>query len=155
MPSNEPSLISISMQNKNNCQNESLKQYQKEIGDYKRDILMETLKNYETIIEENKYLYQQELFQFEYGLSKHIYQINDLMNYLNDYLNHRTDRIIPEIRDKQAIFRMKLKYPRHCRKLSSSNINKSISIYPEAIVETSENFFTRQELSFLSSTGTT
>ncbi|CAF2756381.1 unnamed protein product [Rotaria sp. Silwood2] len=115
MPSNEPSLISISMQNKNNCQNESLKQYQKEIGDYKRDILMETLKNYETIIEENKYLYQQELFQFEYGLSKHIYQINDLMNYLNDYLNHRTDRIIPEIRDKQAIFRMKLKYPRHCQ----------------------------------------
>ena len=91
-------------------------------------------------------------FQFEYEFSKHNYQINDLMICLNDYLNHRTNRIIREIRYKEAIFRMKLKYPHHRRKSSTSNINKNISIYPEATIGTSENPFTPQELSFLSST---
>ena len=62
MPTNEPSSTCMSIQNNNNSRNESLKQYRKQIRDYKRDMLMETLKNYERSIEENEYVYQQEFF---------------------------------------------------------------------------------------------
>ena len=107
IPSNERSLTSIAMENNTNSQTESHKNYRRQIRDNKREMLLETLANYETVIEENEYLYQEELLRFEYELSKHTYTINHLMTCINHYLNHRTDRIIREIRYKEAIFRMK------------------------------------------------
>lgn len=153
--SNESLSALLSNENSSDSQKESLKQYRKLIRDCKRDMLMEMLKNYETNFEENEYLYQEELFRFEYEFSTHVNEIKDLVSSLHNYLNHRTDRITRDIRYKEAILRMKLKYPRHRRKLSSSDVDTSINIYPEAIVETLENIFTREELNFLSSTGNT
>ena len=119
-------------------QKEINRKHQKKIRGYKRQMLAKTLEEYETSIEENEYLYQEELLKFEYESSTPTNQMKDLMICLTNYLNHRTNKIIREIRYKESLFHVKLNHPRH-RTLSS--INKYISVYPEAIVETSENLF--------------
>lgn len=131
---------------------ESDKKHRKQIRDEKRQRLHQSLEHYETIIEENEFLYQAELLHFEYDLCKDMDETNNLMSCLNNYLNHHTDKMIREVYFKEATFRMKLIHPRHQRK-SSSYANKHISVYPEAIVETSENLFTDQEFTLLSCTG--
>ena len=154
----DSSVTSMSMKNQQNKkdhrQQEINKKHQKNIRDYKRQTLAKTFEEYETIIEENEYLYQEELLKFEYESSTHTNQMNNLMTCMNNYLNHRTNKIIREIRYKEAIFRVKLNHPRH-RTKSSSTINKNINVYPEAIDETFENLFTDKELAFLSSIGNT
>ena len=118
----------------------------------KRQYLIKTLEEYESSIEELEYSYQNKLFRMESDLSSQFERKNKCICDLNDYLNHRTSQTIREIRYKQTIFRYKLARPRHRRSSASSRI-KTISIYPEAIIETSENLFTDKELDFLSSAG--
>ncbi|CAF1097900.1 unnamed protein product [Rotaria magnacalcarata] len=134
---------------------ETHQQYRKNIREYKRQVLMKNFEDYETSIEGNEYLYQEELLKFEYELSKDIEPVNNLMNCLHYYLNHRTDRLIREIRYKEAIFRIKLNHPHYHSSSSSSSSSSplkidSVSVYPEAIIETSENLFTDEEIKFLS-----
>ncbi|CAF4412539.1 unnamed protein product, partial [Rotaria magnacalcarata] len=101
-------------------------QYRKKIREYKRQVLMKNFEDYETIIEGNEYLYQEELLKFEYELSKDIEPVNSLMNSLYYYLNHRTDRLIREIRYKEVIFRIKLNHPHSHGSSSSSSSSLKI-----------------------------
>ncbi|CAF2139141.1 unnamed protein product, partial [Rotaria magnacalcarata] len=87
---------------------------------------MKNFEDYETIIEGNEYLYQEELLKFEYELSKDIEPVNSLMNSLYYYLNHRTDRLIREIRYKEVIFRIKLNHPHSHGSSSSSSSSLKI-----------------------------
>jgi hypothetical protein len=75
------------------------------------------------------------------------------MNCLNNYLKHRTDKGIREIRYKETIFRTKLNHSR--RRYSSSVTNRTVNVYPEAIIEVLGNHhpFTDKELVLLSSAG--
>ncbi|CAM4825035.1 unnamed protein product [Rotaria magnacalcarata] len=129
---------------------ETHQQYRKKIREYKRQVLMKNFEDYETSIEGNEYLYQEELLKFEYELSKDIEPVNNLMNCLHYYLNHQTDRLIREIHYKEAIFRIKLNHPHYHSSSSSPLKIDSVSVYPEAIIETSENLFTDEEIKFLS-----
>ncbi|CAF4750370.1 unnamed protein product [Rotaria socialis] len=141
----------MSTNNNISFKDETHQQYRKKIREYKRQVLMKNFEDYETSIEENEYLYQEELLKFEYELSKDIESVNNLMNSLYYYLNHRTDRLIRDIRYKEALFRIKLTHP-HSHGSSSSSSSKidSVSVYPEAIIETSETLFTDEEIKFLS-----
>ncbi len=101
--------------------------------------------------------YQEELLRlFKYELFKQQSdQIENFMNGHNNYLKHRTDRVIREIRYKETIFRIKLNHPRH--HYSSSVTNRTMNIYLEAIIEILKNHyhaFTDKELALLSSAGT-
>ncbi|CAM4942309.1 unnamed protein product [Rotaria socialis] len=144
----------MSTNNNISFKDETHQQYRKKIREYKRQVLMKNFEDYETSIEENEYLYQEELLKFEYELSKDIESVNNLMNSLYYYLNHRTDRLIRDIRYKEALFRIKLTHP-HSHGSSSSSSSKidSVSVYPEAIIETSETLFTDEEIKFLSYAG--
>ncbi|CAF2149041.1 unnamed protein product [Rotaria magnacalcarata] len=146
----------MSTNNNISFKDETHQQYRKKIREYKRQVLMKNFEDYETSIEENEYLYQEELLKFEYELSKDIESVNNLMNSLYYYLNHRTDRLIRDIRYKEALFRIKLTHPHsHGSSSSSSSSSKidSVSVYPEAIIETSETLFTDEEIKFLSYAG--
>lgn len=157
IPPDDSPITSMPMENQhnnnNNLQQEVNKKHRKKIRDYKRQLLAKTLEEYESNIEQNEYLYQEELLTFEYELSQQTDQVKKLMQCLNSYLDCRTNKIIRKIRFKEAMFRMKLLHPRHHP--STTSANKTISIYPEAIVETLENPFTDAELTFLSSAGNT
>jgi hypothetical protein len=149
---------SISTNNNNNIRQQILdKKHQNEIRDYKRQSLAKTLETYELNIEKNEYIYQEELLRlFEYELSKQQSDhIENFMNCLNNYLKHRTDRGIREIRYKETIFLTKLNHPPH--HYSSSVTNRTMNVYPEAIIEVLEKHdhpFTDKELALLSSAGT-
>ncbi|CAF4504434.1 unnamed protein product, partial [Rotaria socialis] len=132
---------------------EAFKQHRKQIVELKRDMLHDKLAHYENIIEENEISYQKELFRFEYELCEEGPTTCALMKRLEAYLDQRTNKRIREILHKETEFRVKLKYPRHHRKSIRTNRQAAISVYPEAIVETSENLFTEPELALLSSSG--
>jgi hypothetical protein len=152
---------SISTNIHNNIQQQqqiSDKKRQNQIRDSKRQSLAKTLETYELNIEENEYLYQEELLRlFEYELfQQQSHQIENFMNCLNNYLKHRTDKGIREIRYKETIFRTKLNHPRH-RYSSSVMVNRTVNVYPEAIIEVFGNQhhpFINKELALLSSAGT-
>ncbi|CAF1627423.1 unnamed protein product, partial [Didymodactylos carnosus] len=119
----------------------------------KRERIASILENYESNIEANEFEYRKELFQFEYDLSHPADSIDNLMSCLEEYLNHRTQKYMRLIRYKEARFRVRLKQRRHLKSSSSSmSASQSISVYPEAIIETSGSLFTHQEFAFLSST---
>jgi hypothetical protein len=155
---------SVSTNINNNIQPQqqiSDKKHQNQIRDSKRQSLAKTLETYELNIEENEYLYQEELLRlFEYDdelFEQQSDQIENFMNCLNNYLKHRTDKGIREIRYKETIFRRKLNHPRH--RYSSSVTNRSVNVYPEVIIEVLGNHhhhhpFTGKELALLSSAGT-
>lgn len=140
--------------NNNNSLYEAMKKHQKRIREYKRQILDKNFEDYESAIEQNEFLYQEELLNFEFQLSSSQNRQTDtnLMNCLYNYLNCQTMNKIHEIRFNETISRYKLLHPCHRRSSLTTN-NNSISIYPEAIVEIFENVFTQQELDLLSSLG--
>jgi hypothetical protein len=153
------STISTNIHN-NNIQQQQIsdKKDQNQIRDSKRQSLAKILETYELNIEENEYLYQEELLRlFEYELfSQQSDQIENFMNCLNNYLKHRTDKGIREIRYKETIFRRKLNHSRH-RRRSPIVINKTVNIYPEVITEVLGNHhqaFTDKEFALPSSAGT-
>jgi len=150
---------SISTNIHNNIQQQiSDKKHQNQIRDSKRQSLAKTLETFELDIERNEYLYQEELLRlFEYELfeQQQSDQIENFMNCLNNYLKHRTDKGIREIRYKETIFRRKLNHSRHRR--SPSVTNRTVNVYPEVIIEVLGNHhpsFTDTELALLSSAGT-
>ena len=150
--------VGVMQYTNNNMNGNSLQQneqrYRKSIQEYKRQYLMKILEEYEYNIEELEYLYQKELFRLEYDLLEEVEQKNTFICCLHDYLNHRTSQTIHEIRYKQARFRFKLAHPRHRRSSTKASGLKPISVYPEAIIETTaKNLFTEKELDFLSSKG--
>lgn len=140
--------------NNNNSLYETIKKHQKWIRDYKRRILANYFEEHESVIEQNEFLYQEELLNFEFQLSssQNRENNNDLMNCLYNYLNCQTMNKIHEIRFNETIFRYKLLHPCHRRSLLTTN-NNTISIYPEAIIEIFEKVFTKKELDLLSSLG--
>ena len=132
---------------------EIIKNHQKWIRNYKRQMLAKNLEDYESAIEQNEFLYQEALFNLESEVSNGtIDQGDTLMICLNNYLNCRTMTKMREIRFNETIFRQKLLHPCHRRSSVTKN-NNSISIYPEAIVEIFEKVFTKDELDLLSSLG--
>ncbi|CAF1488984.1 unnamed protein product [Rotaria magnacalcarata] len=66
----------MSTNNNISFKDETRQQYRKKIREYKRQSLRKNFEEYETIIEENEYLYQEELLKFEYELSKDIEPVN-------------------------------------------------------------------------------
>ena len=74
------------------------------------------------------------------------------MTYLCSYLDIQTRNKIRSIRYNETIFRRRLLHPRH-RQSSVRNNHKTISIYPEAIIEIVETVFTKKEFDLLSSLG--
>jgi hypothetical protein len=156
----DDSIDSIPNENNNNeniLQLSTIEKHRKKIRDYKRQILANYLEDYELNIEENEYLYQQELAIFECEISKQNDQVDQIINYLRAYLNHQTNKTIRAIRYKSSLFRVKLLHPRHHRRRSTTtttSTKKTISIYPEAIIEiSSDKLFTDNELALLSSIG--
>ena len=152
MPSNH-----LSTSNGNPVHNslyETIKKHQKSIRNYKRQMLAKNLEDYESAIEQNEILYQQELFNLEYELAKEDNEQTNhhLINCLYNYLNCQTTNKIRQIRYNETIFRYKLLHPRH-RRSSLTDNNNTISIYPEAIIEIFEQVFTKKELDLLSSLG--
>ena len=125
--------------------------HRKQIRHEKRQVLLTQLETFESIIEEMEYVYQETLLTLKLGLSSQTDRVEACMQCINSYLNHRTERIMRAIRYKETVLRMKLKHPRH--RSSTSSMNTAMSVYPEAIVETSSSVFSNQELDFLSSTG--
>ena len=83
MPSNLP--------NRNDDDNlyEMVKKHQRIVRDYKRQILAKRLEEYESTIEQNEFIYQKELLNFESSLgNEENNQINEhLMNCLYNYLH--------------------------------------------------------------------
>lgn len=127
-----------------------MKKHQKSIRDLKRQLLFEQLSQYESRIEENEFLYQQELFNLELELSNEMKQ--DLWIQLNNYLHCQSMNQMRSIRFNETIIRHRLLHPKHRRSTTTRN-NNLISIYPEAIVEIYEELFNKKELDFLSSIG--
>jgi hypothetical protein len=126
--------------------------YRTKLRNEKRERIARTLENYESNIEANEFQYQEELFRFQQDLSHSVDSIDTLMSCLEEYLNHRTAKCMRLIRYKEALFRVRLKRRRH-RQSSSTATNQCISVYPEAIIETSGSLFTHQEFAFLSAKG--
>lgn len=141
----------LSYQYKTGSQEEALNQHHKQIRDLKRNLLHDKLSEYESVIEEHEISYQRELIEFPYELSQQNSQNVSLMAHLENYLDHHTNRIMRDILYKETLFRMKLKHPRH-RPKSTAKRN-TVSVYPEAIIETTNNLFTDNELALLSSSG--
>lgn len=132
---------------------EALKQHRKKIVELKRDMLQEKLAYYENIIEEHEVSYQKESLRFEYELCEEGPNTSALMERLDNYLDHRKDKRIREILYKESVFRAKLQHPHHHRKSIRTTRKAAISVYPEAIIEASDNLFTEKELALLSSSG--
>lgn len=153
IPSNNLTLARTNPANDNSL-DETIKKHKKSIRDCKRQMLAKNLEEYETAIEQNECLYQEELFNFESTLSteEHDQTKNNLMIYLRSYLDTQTRNKIRSIRYNETIFRRRLLHPRH-RQSSVRNNNNTISIYPEAIIEIVEKVFTKKELDLLSSLG--
>jgi hypothetical protein len=141
--------------NNNRSLYEMIKKHQKSVRDYKRQMLARNLEEYESAIEQNEFLYQEELLELESQLLNELKDEtkDNLMNYVYNYLHCQKINKIREIRFNESIFRYKLLHPRH-RQSSFKNHN-TISIYPEAIIEIFEKVFTKKELDLLSSLGKT
>ena len=140
--------------NNNDSLYEMIKKHQKLIRNYKRQMLARYLEEYESAIEQNEFLYQEELFNIECQLSNDENDQtgnNNLISCVYNYLHCQTINKIREIRFNEANFRYKLLHPRHRR--SSLTKYNTISIYPEAIIEIFEQVFTKKQLDLLSSLG--
>lgn len=127
-----------------------IKQHQKLIRDYKRQLLIQQFERYESTIEQYEFLYQETLFNLESQLSTTNDQ--DLMISIYNYLHCRTINQQRSIRFNETLFRYRLLHPRHRRSTTTKNSN-SISIYPEAIIDIFEQVFNKKELDLLSSLG--
>ena len=114
IPSNHLTLGQTNPANDNSL-DETTKKRQKSIQDCKRQMLAKNLEEYETAIEQNECLYQEELFNFESALSteEHDQTKNNLMTYLRSYLDTQTRNKIRSIRYNETIFRRRLLHPRH------------------------------------------
>ena len=126
-------------------------QNRKQIRHDKRQMILKHLQDFESMIEEMEYVYHEELLTLERGLSSQTEHVETSMQCIRTYLDHRKEQMLRTTRYKAALLRMELKHPRH--RSSTSLVSETISVYPEAIVETSSSVFTNQELEFLSSTG--
>ena len=127
-----------------------IKKHQKHIRDCKSELLLKQFAKFESIIEQNEFLYQNELFNFELQLSNEMK--NDLMILINKYLHYQTMNKMRSIQYNETIFRYRLLHPNH-RRSTKTNNNNNISIYPEAIVEICEQVFNKKELGLLSLLG--
>ena len=136
-----------------NSQRQVVQQHRNQIRHQKRQMLLKQLEDYESVIEQLEYVYQQELLALKLGMSSQTDRVEAWMPCINGYLHHRTERMMRDIRYRETRLRVKLKHPRH--RSSTSSTCTTTSIYPEAIVETSCSVFNKEELDFLSSTGHT
>ncbi|CAF4011185.1 unnamed protein product, partial [Adineta steineri] len=158
IPANHLSSTNTNLPN-NNSVYELIKNQQKMIREYKRQLLAKNFEEYESTIEEIEFQFQKELFQLESELSYNIddneqinTNTNHLVNVINNYLHCQTTRQMRALRYNETIFRYKLLHPSHPRS-SKSNYKNTISIYPEAIIELFEQIFTKKELDLLSTLG--
>ena len=143
-----------SIQNKTLLQQELNKKYAKEVRHFRRDVLYDTLKKYENMIEEDEHLYQAELYRFEFELFDHAEDLYNLMTYLNEYLNHYTNKMIRRILYQETIFRRYLNHSYHYRKSTSASSKPKVNVFPDKIIEIPEdNLFTDKELTLLFSAG--
>ena len=146
------------------------KNVEQQIREYERRCLANILEAYEFQIDENENFYQKEwlrlcesaeLFRRQ---EESDYQMENFMNCLTNYLQHRVETGLRRIRYKETIFRMKLNHPRRRGAYSSqplllSSTNRAMNVYPEVIAEISAmdrnhlHRFTNKELDLLLSAG--
>ena len=134
-----------SIQNETLLRQELNKKYAKEIRHLRRDVLYDTLKKYENMIEEAEHLYQAGLYRFEFELFDHAEDLDNLMTCLNEYLNHYTNKMIRRILYQKTIFRRNLNHSYHHRKSTSGSSKPKVNVFPEITLEIPEdNLFTDQ-----------
>jgi hypothetical protein len=139
----------------------------KSIQEAKRRQLDRTLKHYETQLLDYDHLYEQEWYNLEIELLKQYYPANKL-NYdqiiecLQNFLNHRQYRTIRTIRYREACMGVALRkiQRRHMsKKTKNTNKNKKkkknrmIEVYPQVIVDTSKLCLNQRQLDYLSHRG--
>ena len=83
VPFDDSSITSMSTENHQNqndhFQHGTNRKDRKKMQEHKRQVLAKTLEEYETSIEQNEYLYQEELLKFEYQSSLPTDQMNNVM----------------------------------------------------------------------------
>ncbi|CAM2705852.1 unnamed protein product [Rotaria socialis] len=123
----------------------------------KRRKLNDQLKNYELKLQHYEDLYQTEINIFEYKLietslnHQHI-QADIFMTLLKCYLSHYTNRLIRQIRYKEACVHVKLVRQHRRRHLLSKQ--QIVDVYPQIIVDVPKISLNRIQLDYLSKSAT-
>ncbi|CAF2063118.1 unnamed protein product, partial [Rotaria magnacalcarata] len=118
----------------------------------KRRKLNDQLKNYELKLQHYEDLYQTEINIFESKLiqtslnHQHI-QADIFMTLLKCYLSHYTNRLIRQIRYKEACVHVKLVRRHHRHLLSKQQI---VDVYPQIIADVPKISLNRIQLDYLS-----
>ncbi|CAM4796041.1 unnamed protein product [Rotaria magnacalcarata] len=121
----------------------------------KRRKLNDQLKNYELKLQDYEDLYQTEINIFESKLiqtslnHQHI-QADIFMTLLKCYLSHYTNRLIRQIRYKEACVHVKLVRRHHRHLLSKQQI---VDVYPQIIADVPKISLNRIQLDYLSKSG--
>ncbi|CAF4443614.1 unnamed protein product [Rotaria socialis] len=121
----------------------------------KRRKLNDQLKNYELKLQNYENLYQTEINIFESKLiqtsvnHQHI-QADILMTLLKCYLSHYTNRLIRQIRYKEACVHVKLVRQQRRHLLSKQQI---VDVYPQIIADVPKISLNRIQLDYLSKSG--
>jgi hypothetical protein len=128
------------------------------IQESKRRMLNLKLEEYENKIQYYEQLYRQDLATLELQISNPTSsdqkcQVQILVHFLKQYLNHHTDRFLRQIRYEESCLHAKL--VRHYRRQSSSSstTKKTIDVYPQIIVDVPKVALNRIQLDYLSRNG--
>ncbi|CAF4986424.1 unnamed protein product, partial [Rotaria socialis] len=121
----------------------------------KRRRLNDQLKKYELKLQHYENLYQTEINIFEskliqISLNHQDTQTDMLMILLKCYLSHYTNRLIRQIRYKEACVHVKLVRKHHRHLLSKQQI---VDVYPQIIVDVPKISLNRIQLDYLSKSG--
>lgn len=125
------------------------------IQSMKRQKLNEQLEKYENDIQYFEHLYQTEIENLEFTIREiTLYnpniQVGNIITQLKEYLNHYTNRLMHQIRYKEAC--LHIKFVRQHRKRMLSQ-HETIDVYPRIIVDVSNVALNKMELDYLSRTG--
>lgn len=131
----------------------------KHIQEAKRRKLDRTLQDYETKLLDYEHRYQDEFSKLEMQLWKQHYSgardhYDRMMQCLQDYLNHRSNRTIRTIRYREACVRTALQklQRRQMSQKSKKKANK-VDVYPQVIVDTKKLSLNQRQLDYLSQRG--
>ncbi|CAF4643107.1 unnamed protein product, partial [Rotaria socialis] len=121
----------------------------------KRRKLNDQLKNYELKLQDYEDLYQTEINIFESkvmqtSLNHQHIQADIFMTLLKCYLSHYTNRLIRQIRYKEACVHVQLVRKHHRHLLSKQQI---VDVYPQIIVDVPKISLNRIQLDYLSKSG--
>nr|ABQ08076.1 hypothetical protein [Adineta vaga]ABQ08081.1 hypothetical protein [Adineta vaga] len=128
----------------------------KMLQELKRVTLNVKFQEYEEEIQHYEDLYQQEFISLQEQIqnpssSDHKHQTDILMYSLQLYLNHYAQKMMRQIRFKEACLRVKL--TRHHRRQQSLLQKNIIDVYPQVIIDVPKISMNRVQLEYLSKNG--